>query len=139
MNLGWTYPDRKQQYLKSRQKWQTLFARPVNCTIKTARTIANWCLEELLRKVTEGKVCVERACLPLLVKLASMLDAKMPLQLLPRCKGALPEVIQKVVKPWKSWQKKKNLFSDDLSLVAILNAHFHENEKSCRRFVGRKS
>lgn len=98
---------------------------------KTARTIANWCLGELLRLATENKLAWNEvvSALPLLVKLASMLDENKLSST--AAKELLPEVIAQDRDP-EELAKEKNLLqiSDDSALVMIVEQVLSENEKA---------
>lgn len=98
---------------------------------KTARTIANWCLGELLRLVTDGKFNWQQVAdaLEQLVKLASMLDSNK------LSSTAAKEILQDVIannSDPESIAKAKNLLqvSDEGELIMIIEQVISDNEKA---------
>ena len=98
---------------------------------KTARTIANWCLGELLRLVSEGSLSWQQVsdALEQLVKLASMLDSNKLSST--AAKDILLEVIKTNADP-ETVAKSKNLIqvSDESELVMIIEQVLSENPKA---------
>lgn len=98
---------------------------------KTARTIANWCLGELLRLVTESSTTWSQAlkAVDKLVSLASMVDGGQLSSTV--AKELLLEVVSSNTDP-ESLAKQKNLLqlSDESDLVMIIEQVLSENEKA---------
>jgi len=100
---------------------------------KTARTIANWCLGELQRQVSEGELTWKQVAdaLEQLVKLASMVDQASLSST--AAKEILAEVIRDNSDP-EVIAKEKNLVqvSDEGELVMIIEQVLSENEKAAQ-------
>lgn len=100
---------------------------------KTARTIANWCLGELQRQVSEGELTWKQVAdaLEQLVKLASMVDQASLSST--TAKEILAEVIRDNSDP-EVIAKEKNLVqvSDEGELVMIIEQVLSENEKAAQ-------
>jgi aspartyl-tRNA(Asn)/glutamyl-tRNA(Gln) amidotransferase subunit B len=98
---------------------------------KTAKTIANWCLGELQRQVTDAKLTWSQIskALSLLVKLASMVDSA------ELSSSAAKEILNEVIvekKDPEELAKAKNLtqVSDESELVMIVEQVISENPKA---------
>lgn len=98
---------------------------------KTAKTIANWCLGELLHLQAEGTITWQQVSdeLDSLVKLASMTDSDQLSST--AAKELLPEIVTKGTDPEKL-AKDKNLLqvSDEGELVMIVEQILGENQKA---------
>lgn len=98
---------------------------------KTAKTIANWCLGELLRLEAEDTISWSQVkdSLDRLVKLASMTDGALLSST--AAKELLPEIVTKNVDP-EQLAKEKNLLqvSDEGELVMIIEQVLGENTKA---------
>lgn len=98
---------------------------------KTAKTIANWCLGELLRLENEQKISWAQVSdnLNLLVKLASMTDGNVLSST--AAKELLPEIIADGAEP-EELAKSKNLLqvSDESELIMIIERVLGENAKA---------
>ncbi len=99
--------------------------------IKTAKSIANWCLGELLRLVTAGAISWQQISdtLDHLVKLASMTDSAQLSST--SAKELLPEIISNNIDP-EQLAKDKNLLqvSDENELVMIVEQVLSDNQKA---------
>lgn len=104
---------------------------------KTAKTIANWCLGELLRLEAEGTITWQQVSdsLEQLVKLAAMTDAAQLSST--AAKELIPEIVSKNADP-EELAKAKNLLqvSDESELVMIVEQVLSENTKAAEDVRG---
>jgi aspartyl-tRNA(Asn)/glutamyl-tRNA(Gln) amidotransferase subunit B len=98
---------------------------------KTARTIANWCLGELMRQVAESELTWSQIskAIPQLVGLASMVDDNRLSST--AAKELLIEIINDEKDPVKLAEEKNLLqISDDSALVMIVQQVLNDNAKA---------
>lgn len=104
---------------------------------KTAKTIANWCLGELLRLEAVGQISWQQVAesLHLLVKLSSMLNENKLSST--AAKELIPEIVKDKAEP-EILARDKNLLqiSDDSSLVMIVEQILSENPKAAEDVRG---
>jgi aspartyl-tRNA(Asn)/glutamyl-tRNA(Gln) amidotransferase subunit B len=98
---------------------------------KTARTIANWCLGELMRQVAESELTWSKVskAVPQLVSLASMVDDNRLSST--AAKELLVEIINDEKDPVKLAEERNLLqISDDSALVMIVQQVLNDNAKA---------